>query len=157
MNVELASQRRESGRWFQRENIMKKLVAAGVMAMVFGLLVTSSRAEKGTQELMRQKLGYAQGVLEGLTLERFGLVVTNASLLRSMSQTNVFVLTVNKDYMARSTNFLRSVDMLVSAAKDQNLARATEAYTRVARSCVECHKLFRREQFLKSQTDGTFK
>lgn len=127
------------------------------MAVVFGLLVYSSQAEKGAQELMRQKLSYAQGVLEGLTLERFGLVVTNASLLRNMSQTNVFMLTKNQDYLARSTNFLRSVDSLISAARDQNLARATEAYTRVTRSCVECHKFFRREQFLKSQTDGTFK
>ena len=136
---------------------MKKSLVVGVVAVMFGLLVHSSLAEKATQELMRQKLSYAQGVLEGLTLERFGLVVTNASLLRNMSQTNVFLLTKNQDYLARSTNFLRSVESLISAAKDQNLSRATEAYTRVARSCVECHKFFRREQFLKSQTDGTFK
>ena len=106
---------------------------------------------------MRQKLNYSQGVLEGLTLEKFELVITNASLLRNMNLTNVFSLTRNQDYLARSTNFIRSVDSLISAGKDQNLERATEAYTRVARSCIECHKLFRREQFLKSQTDGTFK
>jgi len=136
---------------------MKKLLVVGTVAGLFGLLADSSLAEKGTQAHMRQKLGYAQGVLEGLTLERFDLVVTNAALLRNMSQTNVFLLTRNQDYLARSTNFVRSVDSLIAAAKDQNLAGATEAYMRVARSCVECHKLFRREQFLKSQTDGTFK
>src|SRR6266576_2901810 len=112
---------------------------------------------KGHQGFMRQKLNYSQGVLEGLTLEKFDLVVTNAALLRDMNLTNVFSLTRNQDYLARSTNFIRSVDSLISAGKDQNLERATEAYTRVARSCIECHKLFRREQFLKSQTDGTFK
>jgi len=106
---------------------------------------------------MRQKLNYSKGVLEGLTLEKFDLVVTNAALLRDMNLTNVFSLTRNQDYLARSTNFIRSVDSLISAGKDQNLECATEAYTRVARSCIECHKLFRREQFLKSQTDGTFK
>ena len=32
------------------------------------------------------------------------------------------------------------------AAVDKNLEAATEAYTKVARSCVECHRLVRTEQ-----------
>jgi hypothetical protein len=136
---------------------MKRILVVGVVAVTFGLLVHSSLAEKETKDLMRQKLNYSQGILEGLTLEKFDLIVTNAALLRNLSVTNVFSMTGNQDYRARSTNFFRSVDSLINAARDQNLERATEAYTHVTRSCVECHKMFRREQFLKSQTDGTFK
>jgi len=136
---------------------MKKSLVVSAMAVTFGLLAFSSFAEQGTKNFMRQKLNYSQGILEGLTLEKFDLVVTNAALLRNLSVTNVFSMTGNQDYRARSTNFFRSVDTLITAAKGQNLERATEAFTHVTRNCVECHKMFRREQFLRRQTDGTFK
>ena len=136
---------------------MKIIPVVGVVTVMLGLLVHASLAGQDTKDFMRKKLNFAQGVLEGLTLEKFDLALTNAASLRDMSQTNIFRLTENKEYLARSTNFLRSVDTLINAAKDQNLERATEAYTVVARSCIECHKMFRREQFLKRQTDGTFK
>lgn len=72
-------------------------------------------------------------------------------LLRDMSQTNAFSLLKNPDYLASTTNFTRAVDGLVTAARRQDLNRATEAYASVARSCVQCHEMFRREQFIKSQ------
>lgn len=106
---------------------------------------------KPTQVFMRQKLTYAQGVLEGITLERFDLITTNAAKLRDMSQTNAFVLLRNPDYQTYKTNFQTSVDALTTAAKEQNNQKATEAYLKMAQSCVDCHKTFRREQFVRGQ------
>ena len=136
---------------------MKKLVIAAVAAMVLGVLAFSGFAQKATKEAMRKKLDYAQGVLEGLTLQKFELALTNAVLLRDMSHTNVFSMLRNPDYLASSTNFSRAVDGLVSAAKSQDLERATEAYTRVTLSCVQCHEQFRREQFMKAQEKAAAK
>ena len=100
---------------------------------------------------MRQKLIYAQGVLEGLTLEKFDLVVTNAAKLRDMSQTNAFVLLGNLEYQMYKTNFQASVDALSAAAKQQDHQKATEVYVKMTQSCFDCHKTFRREQFVKDR------
>ena len=131
---------------------MKLKRAAIVCSFIFMLALASDAAEglpKPTQVSMRQKLTFAQGVLEGITLERFDLVVTNAAKLRDMSQTNAFVLLGNLEYQTYKTNFQASVDALTVAAKEQNHQKATEAYMKMTQSCFDCHKTFRREQFIK--------
>jgi len=100
---------------------------------------------------MRLKLTYAQSVLEGITLEKYDLVITNAAKLRDMSQTNAFVLVGNRDYQTCKTNFQASVDALTLAAKEENRQKASEAYMKMAQSCFDCHKSFRREQFVRGQ------
>jgi Cytochrome C' len=110
---------------------------------------------KPTQVFMRQKLAYAQGVLEGITLEKFDLVLTNATRLRDMSLTNAFVLLGNQDYQAYKTNFQTSVDALATAAREQNHQKAAEAYSKMTQSCFQCHQTFRREQFVKRQLANT--
>ena len=130
---------------------MKNLWTAIVATFVFSLLTLPGFAQKGTKDAMRSKLDYAQNVLEGLTLQKFDLAVTNAVMLRDMSQTNVFSMLKNVDYLASSTNFTAAVDVLINVVKSQDLERATEVYTRVARSCVQCHAQFRRDQFVRAQ------
>ena len=127
----------------------KRILLLFLGVAVIGVLA----AEHPTQPFMRKKLGYAQGVLEGITLEKFDLVQTNAALLRDMSQTNVFRLLGNRAYLANSSNFQASIDELTAAAKDKNLERATRAYSSMAQACVECHKTFRREQFILHSTE----
>jgi nitrate/TMAO reductase-like tetraheme cytochrome c subunit len=116
---------------------------------------SAERVLKPTQAAMRLKLTYAQGVLEGITLEKFDLIITNAAKLRDMSQTNTFVLVGNRDYQTCRTNFQTSVDALTRAAKEQNSQKATEAYMKMAQSCFDCHKTFRREQFVRGQLSNT--
>lgn len=112
---------------------------------------SAERVIKPTQTAMRLKLTYAQGVLEGITLQKFDLVITNATRLRDMSQTNAFVLLLNQEYLAYRTNFQASVDTLIASAKEENSQKASEAYMKMAQSCFECHKTFRREQFVRAQ------
>jgi cytochrome c556 len=103
-----------------------------------------------TVDFMRQKLNYSQGMLEGIVLEKYDLVLTNAALLRSMNLTNAFVKVGNPDYRADIADFQKRVDRLINAAKEQKLKSATEAYSRIVDSCVACHKQFRREQHLRA-------
>lgn len=95
---------------------------------------------------MRQKLGWSQTILEGLALERFDLVSKNSIRMRDMTHSNQWFTVKQPDYLAQTTNFQKSVDALYMAAVDKNLEAATEAYTKVARNCVECHRLVRAEQ-----------
>lgn len=104
-----------------------------------------------SHQFMRQKLTYSQGVLEGLVLERFELISTNAILLCNMNLTNAFVRLQNQDYSRNVRNFQARVDRLRKAAYERNLKDASTAYLKVAESCVACHKSFRREQVVAQQ------
>jgi hypothetical protein len=133
---------------------MKRLMAlAGIAAMVLALAIAhgQERKERRTQPFMREKLVYAQGILEGITLEKFDLVITNATRLRDMSMTNAFLRLGNPDYLRCMTNFQSNVDALKAAAKDAQRDRVFEAYVKVTESCVVCHRVFRREQFPKTE------
>lgn len=128
------------------------LIVLGLLCA--GCWVAHVRAEETTRAAMRAKLDYARGALEGLTLAKFEVVTTNALLLRAHNYTNAFHFLGNPDYASRYTNFVRGVDRLLEAAKAENLERATVAYGEMTRGCVECHKTFRREQFIKSVNDA---
>lgn len=135
---------------------MKRILLLAILLLGTGPWLAHVRAEETTREAMRGKLDNARGVLEGLTLARFDLVTTNALQLQALNYTNTYVLVQNQEYGFRSTNFLRSVDRVLEAAKAGNLERATAAYVEMTRGCIECHRTFRREQFLKGQ-DGALK
>ena len=120
------------------------LVAWALAAQFSTAAEVRRRAE--TQTFMRLKMAWSQGVLEGLTLEKFDAISRNAIRMRDMTQSNQWFVSKQPDYMARTTNFQQSVDALYLAAVDKNLDAATEAYLKVTRSCVECHRLVRTDQ-----------
>lgn len=99
-----------------------------------------------TQVFMRQKLMWSQAALEGLALEKFDLVSRNALRMREMTRSNQWFAIKQPEYLVRTTNFVNSVDALYMAAVDRNLEAATEAYAKVSRNCVECHRLVRLDQ-----------
>ncbi len=113
---------------------------------MLALAATTEPRRPATQAFMRQKLGYSQFVLEGLALEKFDLVAKNALHLRNMPLSNLWVTMKQPDYLASTTNYQRNVEALFTAATEKNLDAATEAYARIAKNCVECHRLVRLEQ-----------
>jgi hypothetical protein len=115
------------------------------------------KKDRTTQEFMRRKLGYADGILQGLTLEKYDLVLTNAIKLRNMNMTNAFVTLGNPEYREKVVNFQKSVETLASHAQDRKLDLATTAYSQVIHSCVDCHKTFRHDQFLQHNAATTEK
>ena len=121
------------------------LLAATVLA--FSLLAAETKPRRAAnQTFMRTKLAWSHAVLEGLTLEKFDVVSQNAIRMRNMTQSNQWFTMKQPEYMAHTTNYQKSVDALYMAAVDKNLEAATEAYTKVARNCVDCHRLVRTEQ-----------
>ena len=89
------------------------------------------RKREVSRGYMRQKLAYSQGVLEGLTLENFELVARNGIRIRHIKLTNVLYRVENFLYMQHLTNFQHSVDGLLDASTERDLARATKSYQRV--------------------------
>src|SRR5215831_1652797 len=82
-----------------------------------------------TRDFMRHKLGYTVGIVEGITLEKYDLVITNAASLRNMNLTNVFLALKNPYYVQNMTNFQANVDALIAAAKERELEKSKAAYT----------------------------
>jgi len=130
------------------------VAAAAVLIGVVSIAATNAPRRPATQAFMRQKLAYSQGILEGLSLEKFDLVSKNALRLRNMTQTNLWFTLKNPDYMLNTTNYQRSVEALYTAATDKNLEAATEAYTKLAKNCVECHRVVRLEQHKQAVLKG---
>jgi cytochrome c556 len=64
-----------------------------------------------------------------------------------MALKNFFLTMGNQPYRVAITNFQTRVDGLLQAANEKNLEASSEAYTRVIRGCIECHKQFRLPQF----------
>ncbi len=122
------------------------IAAAAVLFAILVMAATNAPRRPATQAFMRQKLAFSQGILEGLALEKFDLVSKNAIHLRNMPQSNLWFTMKQPDYMRHTTNFQRNVDALFTAANDKNLDAATEAYTKIAKNCVECHRVVRLEQ-----------
>jgi len=120
-------------------------LAATVLAISLIGAETKPKRE-ATQTFMRMKLAWSQAALEGLTLEKFDVVSQNAIRMRDMTRSNLWFTMKQPDYLAHTTNYQKSVDALYMAAVDKNLEAATEAYMKVARNCVECHRLVRTEQ-----------
>ena len=123
-----------------------KFVVVTLLALLAaGVIMSSAQNKKSraTKEFMRDKLELTQGVLEGLAVENYGLIISRSQRLSAMSQEVDWKVFENPDYEQQSIAFRRNVDALTKAAKNKNLDGATLAYVRVTMSCVECHKYVR--------------
>jgi len=132
---------------FNWSAVMKmKLVAillAGLLAGGLAVGLAQNKKSRATKEFMRDKLELAQGILEGLSVENYALIISRSQKLSAMSQQADWKVFENPDYEQQSIAFRRNVDALTKAAKNKNLDGATLAYVRVTMSCVECHKYVR--------------
>lgn len=104
------------------------------------------KARPETKAFMRVKLAWSDGVLEGLTLEKFDQVSRNALRLRDLTHSNLWYSMRQPDYLRQTTNFQQAAEAVYMAAVDKKLDLATDAYARMTRSCIECHRLVRVEQ-----------
>ena len=113
------------------------------LAAGLALGLAQGKKSRATKEFMRDKLELAQGILEGLSVENYDLIISRSQKLGAMSQEADWKVFENPDYEQQSLAFRRNVDALTKAARNKNLDGATLAYVRVTMSCVECHKYVR--------------
>src|SRR4051812_33777288 len=79
----------------------------GILLITFVLFLYvnpgHTQARVNTREVMRAKLHYAQGVLEGLATENFSLIKTNAQKLSALSQSADWRLRQTAEYQKFTT------------------------------------------------------
>ncbi|HZQ45768.1 MAG TPA: cytochrome c, partial [Verrucomicrobiae bacterium] len=99
---------------------------------------------------MRQKLGYSQKIIEGITLENYDMVNTNAIHIWTMAQKSIFQVFKNPVYAEKTSTFQSDIAVLMEAARAKNTADVLKAYMKVTSDCVDCHQNFRRDQFVRN-------
>ena len=134
------------------DNVVRILFTATAACLLVLLVVAADTAppRADTQVFMREKLVYSQGVIEGLALERFDLVSKNAVRLRNMTHSNWWFICRQPDYIEHTEDYQKSTDALYMAAVDKNLDACTDAFVKLARNCVDCHRVVRLVQRQKT-------
>jgi len=132
----------------------KAILTAAAVLLLSVLLVNSAETKKvkPTQLFMRQKAAYSQKIIEGIVLEHYDEVATNAVRMWRMSQTNAWTLLKSPDYKEMSVKFQVDTSALITAAHTSNSVEVLDAYNRVTADCVACHQHFRPEQYILKST-----
>lgn len=115
------------------------VVALGVGALAAG----QGQKSEGRADLMRQKLEFARGLLEGLTREDYPQIAKNAKALKALSQAAVWTDTKMRStpqYGWLSVEFQQLADDIAAKADEKNLDGATLGYVQLAANCVRCHR-----------------
>jgi len=121
-------------------------VAPLVLALLLaGTSSTYGQAEKesGVKEAMRKKVAYSQQVLVGVTMEDYGLIVSNAEKLVELSNKTNWYSRQAPEYELFLNEFRRNAQELMKAGQQKNLDAASLAYVQMTLSCVSCHQYIR--------------
>jgi hypothetical protein len=114
----------------------------------------SEEPKKGDKigDLMHKKLVASQAVLEGLALNDFKKIATQADELLTISKQAEWKVIKTPRYELYSNDFQRSAENLGQSAKDKNIDSATLNYVELTLTCVKCHKHVRETR--DTSTDG---
>ena len=96
--------------------------------------------------LMHLKLDKSKAILEGLTMEDFEEIASNARSLRLLSTESGWNVIQSQEYAAQSRDFQRSTELIAEAAEDKDIHRAALGYVALTVRCVECHSYMRKHR-----------
>ena len=123
-------------------------IIAGVVAIAFFLVQSMSAqqppsAPTKVQPLMQLKLDRAKNILEGLALEDYDKIASNARALRLLSLESGWNVYQTKKYTEQSRDFRQTTNLIAEAAGDKDISRAALGYVALTVRCVECHQYIR--------------
>jgi hypothetical protein len=109
--------------------------------------------QPSNRPFMQAKLDHAQSIVEGLALENYDIIRTNAERLSLYSLESAWNVIQAPEYLSMSSEFRGSTQRLQEAAQAKNIDGATLAWFEVCLNCVRCHKYLRQ----KTQVGGNDK
>jgi cytochrome c556 len=125
-----------------------KIASVGMAVVLSGLIAGSVQGQEATtmQAFMRKKMAYSQGVIEGITLERPEMVITNASKLMAMTKSNLWMKLSVQGFYEKTWKYQDEVLALTTQARLTNNAGMLKAFASVTASCIDCHQVYRPAQ-----------
>jgi len=92
---------------------------------------------------MTKKLEFSQKILAGLTKGDFDLIEQNAGEMYAVGYLEKWDMADLPDYRRHVKTFDMLNKDLMRHAKDKDVKAATQTYTKLIASCVECHQVVR--------------
>lgn len=125
---------------------MKRFITTATVVVVGVMLATCCTADEKskTENLMQKKLEYSSNILAGLTNEDFDLIAKNAKALHDFGKKK-WLETDSPEYRTQNQVFWFTSAALLTAAENKDIDAATLSYTQMTFSCVNCHKLLRKQ------------
>lgn len=121
---------------------MTKRIAAGAGAF-FALALAAGAvrpAQEDRDEIMREKLALAQGVLAGLASDHLDAVALQAASLAALTRDARWRVRETPEYLSRSVEFERTATALAAAAGGDNRDGAALAWVQMNVQCLDCHR-----------------
>jgi hypothetical protein len=124
---------------------MRNYVLAGVIGTLITLL--GVRLAVGQSEevakIMRQKLSYAQAILEGVSTEDYKKITDSAGAMLALTHRVEWNVIDRPEYLGFSQEFRRALDELVDSAQRRSADGVAYDYVQMTKACVSCHRFVR--------------
>lgn len=120
-----------------------------VLAAVIGALITllgvqlAMGQSEDVGKMMRQKLSYAQAILEGVTTEDYKKITDGAKAMLALTHRAKWNVIDRPEYLGFSMEFQRALDELIDAAQQQSADGVAYDYMQMTMACVSCHRFVR--------------
>lgn len=128
------------------------LLGMTALALALGSVVGLAAAPpQGPQvnEVMREKLGHAQKILEAVVTSDWGNLERHTRELEQLTNDPRWTVLKYPEYARHSTAFLGAVRALRTAASQRDLEQTPKAYGAVTLACVDCHRYLARARMAR--------
>jgi hypothetical protein len=124
---------------------MRNYVLAGVIGTLITLLgvrLAIGQSEE-VAKIMRQKLSYAQAILEGVSTEDYKKITDSAGAMLALTHRVEWNVIDRPEYLGFSQEFRRALDELVDSAQRRSADGVAYDYVQMTMACVSCHRFVR--------------
>lgn len=121
---------------------LRRLYCVAVLGTAAGIAV-QGHAQTQLAQLMRNKLLFAQRLLEGIALSDFTRISQSAEELMQISKSAEWLVYRTPRYEMHSNEFRRAAETIVQKAQAKNIDGVALAYVDLTLSCVRCHTYVR--------------
>ncbi len=131
---------------------MKRILGIALFACAISIcmnqpLALTQQTGKPLQDklksFMHLKMNHTKEILEGLAKEDFQQIAEGAQALNALSLESSWNTYSTVEYLDHSSDFRRALNVVTSAAHDENLDRAALGYVGLTVQCIECHRYLR--------------
>ncbi len=128
-----------------RTNVLAiAMLAAAVLSIAMLAPLLTADDKESSPSVMQKKLNYSTKILQGITVEDFELIEQSAAALNKLAEQR-WGEEDSPEYRTQYHLFWFINEELLRGAKEKNIDTATLAYVQLTQTCVNCHKLLRKE------------
>jgi hypothetical protein len=124
----------------------KRWVVLLLFSAVIGVAARPGGQGPALNNIMREKLGHAQKILEAVVTNDWIALETHSREIERLTRDPRWIVLKHPDYARQSAAFVRAIQDLHLAAAQRDLERTPQAYVAVTLQCVACHRYLARER-----------